>query len=74
MIPLVKNNLLLLILGLLIFSCSGTRHLPQGEKLYTGAEIKMKSSGSTGIKKKAEDAAEAAVRPLPNKGLFWYTP
>ncbi|MGE5395146.1 MAG: BamA/TamA family outer membrane protein [Candidatus Saccharibacteria bacterium] len=63
-----------MILCLLIISCSGTRHLPQGEKLYTGAEIKMKSTGSTGIKKKAETAAEAAVRPLPNKGFFGIRP
>ncbi|MGE5447165.1 MAG: BamA/TamA family outer membrane protein [Bacteroidales bacterium] len=74
MTPSVKSKLLLLLLSLLIISCSGTKHLPKGEKLYTGAEIKMKSSESTGIKKKAEAAAEAAVRPLPNKSFLGMRP
>jgi outer membrane protein assembly factor BamA len=72
--PLVKNSLLLFFVSLLMIACSGTRHLPEGEKLYTGAEIKMKSSESTGIKKKAESAAEAAVRPLPNKSILGMRP
>jgi len=74
MIRIKQNNLLLLIICLLIVSCSGTRHLPKGEKLYTGAEIKLESSENIGIKGKAKDAAEGAVRPLPNKKLLGMRP
>jgi len=55
-------------------ACSGTRHLPEGEKLYTGAEIKLESSEKTGNKGMMESAAEGAVRPLPNKGFFGIRP
>lgn len=72
--PPVKNNLLLFFVCLLIISCSGTRHLPEGEKLYTGAEVKLESKEKVSIKGKAEDAAEGAIRPLPNKGFFGIRP
>ena len=54
-------------------ACSGTRHLPNGEKLYTGAEIKLESAENLN-KKLVKAAAGGAVRPLPNKGLFGIRP
>lgn len=71
----IQNNTSLLILvSLLIASCSGTRHLPEGEKLYTGAEIKLESTEKISNDGMIEDAAESAVRPLPNKGFFGIRP
>ncbi|MDP3916632.1 MAG: BamA/TamA family outer membrane protein [Bacteroidota bacterium] len=58
---------------LLLASCSGTRHLPDGEKLYTGAEIKLESAEHVN-KKQIKAAAAGAVRPLPNKGFFGIRP
>ena len=54
---------------LLLASCSGTKHLPRGEKLYTGAEINLESTGHISHRKKKviETVAENAVRPKPNK-------
>jgi len=69
----IQNNSFLLLIYLLMTACSGTRHLPKGEKLYTGAEIKLESTdkfNDRGI----QNAAEAAVRPLPNKGFIGIRP
>jgi len=35
------NKYILISICMLLFACSGTKHLPKGEKLYTGAEIKL---------------------------------
>ena len=51
---------------LLMAACTGTRHLPKGEKLYTGAEIKLESSEKIN-KRFIKTTAELAVRPAPNK-------
>lgn len=67
------NNLLLILICLLLASCSGTRHLPKGEKLYTGAEIKLDSADFIN-KRVIKAVAEGAVRPLPNKAYFGMRP
>lgn len=69
----MKIILFLIFISLLMASCSGTRHLPDGEKLYTGAEIKLESAEHLN-KKLIKAAAEGAVRPLPNKGFFGIRP
>ncbi|MDP2114556.1 MAG: hypothetical protein Q8K69_10920, partial [Bacteroidota bacterium] len=58
---------------LLLASCSGTRHLPDGEKLYTGAEIELESAEHLN-KKLIKAAAGSAVRPSPNKVFFGIRP
>ncbi|MFO7657174.1 MAG: BamA/TamA family outer membrane protein, partial [Bacteroidales bacterium] len=61
---------------LLLTSCIGTRHLPEGEKLYTGAEIKLESPDQISHRKKKsiETVAEEAVRPKPNKKIVGMRP
>ena len=61
---------------LLLASCSGTKYLPEGEKLYTGADIKLESSDHIGHKRKKaiETVAENAVSPKPNKNIFGFRP
>jgi outer membrane protein insertion porin family len=54
------------ILILLLAACTGTRHLPNGEKLYTGAEIKLESAEKIN-QRFVKSAVLMAVRPLPNK-------
>jgi outer membrane protein insertion porin family len=67
------NNILLILTGLFLVACSGTRHLPQGEKLYVGAKIKLESAEK--INKRAiQNAAEVAVRPQPNKSYLGMRP
>lgn len=69
----LRNNFFL-IACFLIAACSGTKHLPKGEKLYTGAEIKLEHKDKIKNKKAIKAAAQAAVRPKPNKGFLGIRP
>ena len=71
------NKYILISICMLLFACSGTKHLPKGEKLYTGAEIKLVSMDkiSGGINKGLiKTLAKASVRPLPNSSYFGMRP
>jgi outer membrane protein insertion porin family len=63
----------LILISLLLAACSGTRHLPNGEKLYTGAEIKLESADKLNTRS-VKLAAQSAVRPLPNKAFLGIRP
>ena len=64
--PSRKNSLFLLLGALLLTACTGTRNLPTGEKLYTGAEIKVESVDKVN-KKFVKATAETGIRPSRNK-------
>ena len=56
-----------------LVSCSGTSHLPKGEKLYTGAVIKLESTEK--IDKSFITASlEPLLRPEPNKSYLGMRP
>jgi len=61
---------------LLLASCSGTKYLPKGEKLYTGADIILESSDQISHRKKKliKTVAENAIRPEPNKKIVGLRP
>lgn len=61
------------ILILLLAACTGTRHLPNGEKLYTGAEVKLESAEPMN-RKFVKSAVQVAARPLPNKAYLGMRP
>ncbi len=65
-----------LLAHLLFAACSGLKYLPPGEKLYTGASVKLESGESPGKKKKRmiENVSEAAIRPAPNKSYLGMRP
>ncbi len=69
----IQNNFFLLLVCLLVAACTGTRHLPKGEKLYTGAEIKLESAGEIN-KKQVKSTVELAIRPAPNKVYLGFRP
>jgi outer membrane protein assembly factor BamA len=54
-------------------ACSGTKHLPRGEKLYTGVEIKLETTDKIN-KRFIKTIAESAVRPSPNKSYLGMRP
>lgn len=58
----------ILILILLMASCSATKKVPQGDALYMGATIKFDSSGLSAKKRKAmRSDLGGLTRPRPNK-------
>jgi len=65
----ILNKYFLIFLCLLWAACSGTRHLPAGEKLYTGSEVKLESGEKIKSKTKGfiKTTANNSVRPDPNK-------
>jgi len=70
----MKQLTYIFLLGSLpLAACTGTRHLPNGEKLYTGAEIKLESA-ETMNRKFVKSAVQLAVRPLPNKAYLGMRP
>ncbi len=70
------NKSVLIFICLLLAACSGTKHLPPGEKLYTGAEIKFESVDKITKRKKRfiKSTAEIALRPKPNKSFLGMRP
>jgi len=58
---------------LLFAACTGTRNLPKGDKLYTGAEINLESAEKIN-KKFIKTVAAAGVRPAPNKKFLGMRP
>ncbi|MCX6231244.1 MAG: BamA/TamA family outer membrane protein [Bacteroidetes bacterium] len=61
----------LFLICLLMTACSGTRYLPKGEKLYSGAEIRLESSVKIKNKGFIKSTAEEALRPKPNQKVLW---
>lgn len=71
------NKYLLIFICLLMTACSGTKLLPKGEKLYTGAEIKLVQTDKSPKhinKGLIESIAKESVRPLPNTSYFGLRP
>ena len=67
------NKIFILLECLFLAACAGTRNLPEGEKLYVGASIKLESAEPVN-KRMVKNAAEQAVRPKPNKAYLGMRP
>jgi outer membrane translocation and assembly module TamA len=56
--------------GVLLFlsACTGTKHVPENEKLYTGSNVSVKTRSGEDLKegKSFEATLESGIRPLPN--------
>ena len=62
-----------LLMSLLLAACSGTKHLPEGEILYTGADIELESTQTMRIRS-IRKTAQHAVRPNPNTSYLGMRP
>jgi len=69
----ILNKYFLILICLLLAACSGTKHLPKGEKLYTGGEIKLETTDKIN-KRFIKTIAGSAVRPAPNKSYLGMRP
>jgi len=67
------NKIIPLLVCVLLTACTGTRNLPKGDKLYTGAEVILESAEKVNTKF-IKTAAEAGIRPAPNKKILGMRP
>lgn len=69
----MKHFFFLLIISLFWTACSNTKHLPKGEKLYTGASMNFKGSSITARQRKAlREDLEGLTRPKPNTKVLGF--
>jgi outer membrane protein insertion porin family len=69
---LLKHFIVLSFAVLIFGSCSNLRYLDEGQRLYTGSEIKIESKERIRNEKEIRSEAESVIRPQPNtKILFW---
>ena len=67
----LMNHSTILILVVLLASCSATKKVPDGDALYLGATIKFDSSGlRSKERKELRDDLSALTRPRPNKRIL----
>lgn len=62
----MKYYIILSFVGYLLAACSSTRHLPPGEKLYTGATLDINGTSTVREKKVLKEDLEGLSRPKPN--------
>ncbi|MGM0505247.1 MAG: BamA/TamA family outer membrane protein, partial [Bacteroidota bacterium] len=74
MTALSFNKYFLLISCLFLMACSGTRQLPSGEKLYTGAEVKLDPAVDLKNSRLVKTTVKNAIRPEPNKSFLGMRP
>ncbi|MGZ4043888.1 MAG: translocation and assembly module lipoprotein TamL [Bacteroidia bacterium] len=72
--PRILLNKLALFGILLMAACTGLKRLPPGEKLYTGAKIKLVHKGQIKHSKEIASAAKSALRPQPNQTILGMRP
>ena len=60
---------------LLLFSCSGTKNIPEGNLLYIGHKLEVNGDKTTnGERKKIENNLESLIRPKPNRSILGMRP
>jgi outer membrane protein insertion porin family len=65
------KNICLIILSLLIISgCSNTRYLAEGQELFTGAKVEIKSEEEIQNKKSLTSELQNIIRPKPNASFL----
>jgi outer membrane protein insertion porin family len=58
----------------LLAGCNVTKLIPQGEELYTGAEVKIVPQGEVQNTRSLKKELEDVVRPKPNSSIFGWRP
>lgn len=68
----IYNILFLIITAVFISSCSGVKHLKEGQVLYTGAEVKINPDSAKKVpgEKALKTSLEGMTRPEPNKKIL----
>ena len=68
-----KHYIVIVITGyFLLAACSSTRHLPEGDKLYTGAAIDVNGTATVREKKVLQEDLGGLTRPRPNSKFLGF--
>lgn len=72
----IRHIALYIFACLLLSACSGLKHMPPGEKLYTGADVELEDNGDLQKKKKRfiKKVTEDGIRPKPNNSYLGMRP
>jgi len=75
----ITHSIYLFFFGIILHSCSIKKHIPEGERLYTGAKIEIKADSSVQNVEQLKTELETVLRPSPNSkflgmhlGLYYY--
>lgn len=69
------NYILIFILISVIYGCSGTKNLSEGELLYVGHDIHVEKNKETNIsRKEIKSELDNLIRPKPNKSILGMRP
>ena len=75
----LKHIAYIALITLLFYSCSVTKYIPEGERLYTGATIEIKADSTVKDVDVLKAELEGVLRPEPNSkflgmrpGLYYY--
>ena len=73
---LIIHSNVILCICLLFVACSGTKHLPQGEKLFNGADIKLELTDTLSKKdiRMVKSTVTNAINIVPNKRFLGMRP
>ncbi|TGE09521.1 translocation and assembly module lipoprotein TamL [Hymenobacter fodinae] len=63
-----------LLAATLLASCSGTKYIPEGSKLYTGSTVKVKSDSAIPNEAVLTTELESVITPKPNTSFFGIRP
>ena len=76
---ITKHIVYLFVFGIVLNSCSIKKYIPEDERLYTGAEIKIEADSSVQNVDQLKQELETVLRPEPNSkflgmypGLYYY--
>ena len=75
----ITHSIYLFFFGIILHSCSIKKHIPEGERLYTGAKIEIQADSSVQNVEQLKTELETVLRPSPNSkflgmhlGLYYY--
>ena len=58
----------------MMVGCTGLQYVPENEKLYTGAKIKLKPKGKVTAKRHIKEIMDLNISPKPNTSIFGMRP
>ncbi|NJN27006.1 MAG: BamA/TamA family outer membrane protein [Cyclobacteriaceae bacterium] len=70
----MRSPLPLVLMLLLVYGCSGTKHLKEGQWLYTGAKIDIQAEENIRGEKELKQELEDLLKPKTNLSIFGWRP